>query len=66
MAASFVIFLREGIEASMIVAILLSALDRLGRREHFRDVYIGVALALAVVLGGGIAAYLGAAACGKG
>jgi high-affinity iron transporter len=58
MAAAFVIFLREGIEASMIVAILLSALDRLGRREHFRDVFLGVALALGLVLAGGIAAYL--------
>jgi high-affinity iron transporter len=58
MAAAFVIFLREGIEASMIVAILLSALDRLQRREHFRDVFMGVGVALVVVLAGGVAAYL--------
>ena len=58
MAAAFVIFLREGIEASMIVAILLSALDRLQRREHFRDVFMGVGVALGVVLAGGITAYL--------
>ena len=58
MAATFVIFLREGIEASMIVAILLAYLDRLGRREHFRDVFLGVAAALALVASGGTAAYL--------
>ena len=42
----------------MIVAILLSALDRLQRREHFRDVFMGVGVALVVVLAGGITAYL--------
>jgi high-affinity iron transporter len=58
MVAAFVIFLREGIEASMIVAILLSALDRMGQRRHFRDVITGVAGALALVLAGGVTAYL--------
>ena len=46
MVATFVIFLREGIEASMIVAILLAYLDRMGKREYFRDVLAGVAAAL--------------------
>ena len=58
MAATFVIFLREGIEASMIVAILLASLDRLGQRRHFRDVFAGVAAALLLVAVGGVAAYL--------
>jgi high-affinity iron transporter len=53
-----VIFLREGIEASMIVAILLSYLSRINKREHFRDVYLGVAAALVLVLLGGIGAFL--------
>jgi len=56
--ATFVIFLREGVEASMIVAILLAALDRMGHRRYFRDVVAGVAAAMVLVLAGGVAAYL--------
>ena len=41
----------------MIVAILLSYLNRSGQRRHFRDVYWGVAAALVLILAGGIAAY---------
>jgi high-affinity iron transporter len=55
---TFVIFLREGVEASMIVAILLAYLARSGHREHFRDVYLGVAAALVLAFGGGAAAFL--------
>jgi len=58
MIPTFVIFLREGIEASMIVAILLSYLDRIGQRRHFKDVLLGVAAAMAVVTVGGVAAFL--------
>ena len=54
---TFVIFLREGVEASMIVAILLSYLDQIGQRRHFRDIFIGVGAALVLVPGGGIAAH---------
>jgi high-affinity iron transporter len=57
MLATLVIFLREGVEASMIVAILLAYLNRIGRREHFRDVFIGVGAALILATGGGVAAY---------
>jgi high-affinity iron transporter len=58
MIPTFVIFLREGIEASMIVAILLAYLDQIGQRRHFRDVLLGVAAAMVLVIGGGVAAYL--------
>ncbi len=58
MIPTFVIFLREGIEASMIVAILLAYLKQIGQRRHFRDLYIGVAAAFAIDGAGGIAAYL--------
>jgi high-affinity iron transporter len=57
-AATFVIFLREGVEASMIVAILLAYLDRTGQRGHRRDVLAGVGLALLLVLVGGVVIYL--------
>jgi high-affinity iron transporter len=58
MLATLVIFLREGIEASMIVAILLAYLDRIGHREHFKDVFAGVGAALILAGAGGAAAYL--------
>jgi high-affinity iron transporter len=54
----FVIFLREGIEASMIVAILLAYLDKIDQRQHFRDVLLGVGAAVILIAGGGVAAYL--------
>jgi len=57
MLATLVIFLREGVEASMIVAILLAYLNRIGHREHFRDVFVGVGAALLLATAGGVAAY---------
>ncbi len=58
MLATLVIFLREGVEASMIIAILLAYLNRSGQRRHFRDVFAGVAVALILAAAGGIVAYL--------
>jgi high-affinity iron transporter len=55
--ATLVIFLREGVEASMIVAILLAYLNRLGKREHFRDVFIGVGAALLLATTAGVVIY---------
>ncbi len=57
MLATLVIFLREGVEASMIVAILLAYLNRIGRRDRFRDVFAGVGAALVLATAGGVAAY---------
>ena len=57
MLATLVIFLREGVEASMIVAILLAYLNRIGRREYFRDVFLGVGAALILAAAGGAVAY---------
>jgi high-affinity iron transporter len=57
MLATLVIFLREGVEASMIVAILLAYLNRIGRRDHFRYVFIGVGAALILATVGGVVAY---------
>ncbi len=58
MLPTFVIFLREGVEASMVVAILLAYLDRIGQRRHFRDVLAGVGAAVVLMLAGGVTAYL--------
>src|ERR1700751_5586655 len=41
----------------MIVAILLAYLNRLGQRQHFRDVFLGVGAALVLATAGGAAAY---------
>jgi high-affinity iron transporter len=57
MLATLVIFLREGVEASMIIAILLAYLNRIGRRDHFRDVFLGVGAALILATAGGAIAY---------
>ena len=57
MLATFVIFLREGVEASMIIAILLAYLNRIGQREHFRDIFLGVGAALVLAGAGGVVAY---------
>jgi high-affinity iron transporter len=57
MLATLVIFLREGVEASMIIAILLAYLNRIGRRDHFRYVFMGVGAALILATVGGAVAY---------
>jgi high-affinity iron transporter len=57
-AATFLIFLREGIEGSMIIAILLAYLDRAGQRRYFKDVFLGVGAAMVLVLVGGVTLYL--------
>ena len=41
----------------MIVAILLAYLDKIGKRENFRDVIIGVTVALAFAVVAGVAIY---------
>jgi high-affinity iron transporter len=56
--ATLVIFLREGVEASMIVAILLAYLNRLGKREYFRDVFLGVGAALLLATTAGVVVYM--------
>ncbi len=58
MIATFVLFLREGLEASLIVSILFAALRQLGQMDKARAVWIGVCLAVAVSLAGGLALYV--------
>jgi len=47
--------LREGVEAALIVAIILAYLDRTGNRRHFQRVWIGVGAAAALSVAIGIA-----------
>src|SRR5712692_6784399 len=58
MIATFVLFLREGLEASLIVSILFAALRQLDQMEKARAVWIGVSLAIAASLLGGITLYI--------
>jgi high-affinity iron transporter len=58
MIAAFVLFLREGLEASLIVSILFAALRQLGQTRQARAVWVGVILAVLGSLLGGIALYV--------
>lgn len=58
MLASFLIFLREGLESSMIIAIMLSYLRRVGHGERIREVWYGVVAALVLATGMGIVLYV--------
>src|SRR5260370_18272543 len=57
MLATLIIFLREGVEASMIIGILRASRNRIGVREHFRDVFLGVGAALILATAGGAVAF---------
>jgi high-affinity iron transporter len=46
--AAFIVALREGIEAALIVSILLAYLRRLGRRDRAHLIWWGTALAVAI------------------
>src|SRR2546427_8181023 len=58
MVAAFVLFLREGLEASLIVSILFAALRQLGQTQRFRAVWTGVIVAVLASLLGGAALYV--------
>lgn len=58
MLSSFLIFLREGIEGSTIVAIMCAYLAAAGRRDLFRPVFAGVGAALGGAALTGVALYL--------
>ena len=57
MLATYVLFLREGLEASLIVSILFAVLRQLGQMHHARAVWTGVILAIVGALAGGIALF---------
>jgi high-affinity iron transporter len=55
MIPTLVIGLREGLEASLIVGIVAAFLNRQGRRDALRQVWIGVSLAIAICVAVGVA-----------
>lgn len=57
MLPSFLIFFRESLEASMICSIMLAYLRQVGRRDRFKDVWIGIWAAVAVAIVGGIVVF---------
>jgi high-affinity iron transporter len=57
MGASFVIALREGIEAALIVSIVLAYLKQLGATDRSRLVWWGTGLAVAISVAVGIAVF---------
>ncbi len=58
MIATFVLFLREGLEACLIISILFAALRQLGQMRKARAVWAGVGLAALGSLLGGLALYV--------
>jgi high-affinity iron transporter len=59
--SAFLIMLREGLEAALVVAIVLAYLKRLGRESDYRAVWIGAAAAglVALVAGAALFAFVG-------
>ncbi len=51
MLFSFLVTIREGLEIALVITILLGYLRKLDQKEHFREIWIGVAAATALSLG---------------
>jgi high-affinity iron transporter len=54
MLPTFVIGLREGVEAALIVGIIAAFLSQEGRRDALRQVWVGVGIALLICIGIGV------------
>ena len=60
MLSTLLITLREGLEAALIIGIILAYLSTTGNRHRFRSVWIGISLAIVVSLVTGVVIYLSA------
>src|SRR6187455_2280804 len=55
MLPTFVIGLREGVEAALIVGIIAAFLRQEGRRDALRWMWAGIGIAVAICVAGGVA-----------
>ncbi|MGW4729689.1 iron uptake transporter permease EfeU [Streptomyces shenzhenensis] len=59
MFSNYLISLREGLEASLVVCILIAYLVKTGRRDALRPIWIGIGIAVAIAMGFGCALEFG-------
>ncbi|MEV5983952.1 iron uptake transporter permease EfeU [Streptomyces sp. NPDC052051] len=59
MFSNYLIGLREGLEASLVVCILIAYLVRTGRRDALKPIWTGIAIAVVIALGFGCALEFG-------
>ncbi|MER5912602.1 iron uptake transporter permease EfeU [Streptomyces sp. NPDC001982] len=59
MFSNYLIGLREGLEASLVVCILIAYLVKTDRRDALRPIWIGIAIAVAIAMGFGAALEFG-------
>ncbi|KKD08334.1 iron uptake transporter permease EfeU [Streptomyces sp. WM6386] len=59
MFSNYLIGLREGLEASLVVCILIAYLVKTDRRDALKPIWIGIAVAIAIALGFGCALEFG-------
>ncbi len=58
MLSALLITLREGLEAALIIGIILAYLARTDNRQAFKPIWVGVSLAVAVSLVAGVAIFI--------
>ncbi|MGW0764708.1 iron uptake transporter permease EfeU [Streptomyces sp. NPDC002676] len=59
MFSNYLIGLREGLEASLVVCILIAYLVKTGRRDAIKPIWIGIGIAVAIAMGFGSALEFG-------